>query len=150
MAFTLTSSAFRDGAAIPRVCTCDGDDLAPPLTWAGAPPDTRGYALLMDDPDAPSGTFTHWLLYDIPGTASDLRTSGVGKTLRNDFGRTGYGGPCPPRGHGPHRYVLTLHAVDVAELDVQGKTRPSLEQALQGHVLATAQLTGVYERKLRK
>ena len=150
MAFTLTSSAFRDGEAIPRACTCDGDDLTPPLTWAGAPEGTRAFVLVMEDPDAPNGTFTHWVVYDIPGSATGLRKEAAGKTLRNDFGRTGYGGPCPPRGHGPHRYVLTLRAVDVPALDVQGTTRESLERALAGHVVATARLTGTYERKLRK
>jgi Raf kinase inhibitor-like YbhB/YbcL family protein len=149
MALILTSSAFRDGEAIPRACTCDGDDLTPPLTWTGAPEGTGGFALVMDDPDAPHGTFTHWVVYDIPGSATGLRKE-AGKTLRNDFGRTGYGGPCPPRGHGPHRYVLTLRAVDVPALDVQGTTRESLERALDGHVIATARLTGIYERKLRK
>jgi Raf kinase inhibitor-like YbhB/YbcL family protein len=146
MAFTLTSSAFQEGEPIPRPFTCEGDDLAPPLAWSGAPQGTRGFALIMDDPDAPRGTFTHWLLYDIPATMSELREQGAGTALRNDFGRAAYGGPCPPPGHGPHRYVFTLYAVDVPALDVRGRQRAALERALQGHTLATARLTGRYQR----
>jgi Raf kinase inhibitor-like YbhB/YbcL family protein len=104
----------------------------------------------MDDPDAPGGTFTHWLLYDIPATTRDLGKHVVGKTLRNSFGRSGYGGPCPPPGHGPHRYVFTLYAVDVSALDLHGNSREALEKAVHAHTLATARLMGRYERKRRK
>lgn len=148
MAFTLTSRAFDEGEPIPRKFTCDGDNAAPPLAWSDAPDGTRGLALVMDDPDAPHGTFTHWLLYDIPATATELTDGSVpGKALRNDFGRSGYGGPCPPVGGGPHRYFFTLHAVDVPSLTLKGGTRTALERVLQAHTLATARLMGWYERK---
>jgi Raf kinase inhibitor-like YbhB/YbcL family protein len=147
MAFRLTSSAFQEGEMIPRQFTCDGDGLAPPLAWSEAPDGTRSFALIMDDPDAPHGTFTHWLLCDIPATTTELADQSVGKALRNDFGRPGYGGPCPPVGHGPHRYFFTLHAVDVPSLALKGRTRKVLERVLQTHTLATARLMGRYERK---
>jgi hypothetical protein len=146
MAFTLTSSAFQDGDTIPRQFTCDGNDTAPPLAWSDAPEGTRSFALVMEDPDAPQGTFTHWLLYDIPVTTMELREQ-AGTALRNSFGHAAYGGPCPPPGHGPHRYLFTLHAVDVPALVLHGKTRASLDQALRAHTLATARLTARYERK---
>ena len=150
MAFTLESSAFQDGETIPKQFTCDGDNFPPPLTWSNAPPGTRGFALVMDDPDAPNGTFTHWLLYDIPAAGTELSEPVEGKSLQNGFGRAGYGGPCPPPGHGPHRYFFTLHAVDVPALEVHGRTRGALERALRDHTLATARLTGCYERKGRR
>jgi Raf kinase inhibitor-like YbhB/YbcL family protein len=146
MTFTLTSSAFQDGNPIPREFTCEGDDGAPPLAWSGAPDGTRSFALIMDDPDAPHGTFTHWMLHDIPATTSELQAH-AGTALRNSFGRAAYGGPCPPPGHGPHRYVFTLYAIDVPALGVRGKTRASLEQAVRAHTLGTARLIGRYERK---
>jgi Raf kinase inhibitor-like YbhB/YbcL family protein len=147
MPFTLSSSAFQDGETIPRQFTCDGVDLAPPLAWSGAPDGTRSFALVMEDPDAPRGTFTHWLLYDIPATTTELRDQADGKALPNSFGQAAYGGPCPPPGHGRHRYVFTLHAIDVPQLDIHGRTRPSLDRALRAHTLATARLTGHYERR---
>jgi Raf kinase inhibitor-like YbhB/YbcL family protein len=146
MAFTLTSSAFQDGGTIPRQFTCDGDDVAPPLAWSDAPEGTRSFALVMEDPDAPQGTFTHWLLYGIPATTTELREQ-VGTALRNSFGRAAYGGPCPPPGHGPHRYVFTLYALDVPTLALHSGTRASLDTALRAHTLATTRLTGRYERK---
>jgi Raf kinase inhibitor-like YbhB/YbcL family protein len=104
----------------------------------------------MKDPDAPKGPFTHWLLYDIPATMTELGETRPGKSLRNDFGRAEYGGPCPPPGHGPHRYVFTLYAVDVPVLDVHGRTREALERSLHAHTLATARLVGRYERKTKR
>jgi Raf kinase inhibitor-like YbhB/YbcL family protein len=145
MAFVLTSSAFHDGETIPRQFTCDGDNLAPPLAWSGAPDGTHSFALVMDDPDAPGGTFTHWLLYDIPATTRELREE-TGTALKNGFGRAEYGGPCPPRGHGSHRYIFTLSALDVPALELRGRTRAALDAALRSHTLATARLTGHYER----
>lgn len=147
MPFTLRSTAFHDGGMIPREFTCDGGDRTPALTWAEAPDGTRSFVLIMDDPDAPGGTFTHWLAYDIPASATEIADRPPGKTLPNDFGRAGYGGPCPPRGHGPHRYFFTLHAVDVPTLTVQGNTRAALERALDGHSLGAARLMGRFERK---
>ena len=145
MAFTALSPDFEDGAVVPRRFTCDGDDAAPQVTFDSAPEGTRSFALIVDDPDAPHGTFTHWLAYDIPPHGPDVRTS-QGKTLENDFGRIGYGGPCPPRGHGAHRYYFTLYAVDVAELQVTHGDRKNLEKALSAHTLATARFMGRYER----
>lgn len=147
MAFTLTSSAFHDGAAIPSTFTCDGDNTPPPLTWSNPPDGTRSFALILDDPDAPHGTFTHWLLYDIPRGTNELTEHPSGTTLRNDFGKAGYGGPCPPPRHGPHRYFFTLYAVDVPSLEVHGRNREALERALNTHVLGTARLMGRYERR---
>jgi Raf kinase inhibitor-like YbhB/YbcL family protein len=145
MAFTLTSSAFDDGEVIPREFTCDGRDLPPPLAWSGAPDGTRSFAIVMEDPDAPQGTFAHWLHFDIPAGTAELRPE-VGRSLRNSFGRTGYGGPCPPPGHGSHRYIFTLYALDVPALDVRRTGRAALDQALGAHTVATAQLIGRYER----
>jgi Raf kinase inhibitor-like YbhB/YbcL family protein len=146
MAFTLTSSAFRDGETIPTRFTCEGEDVPPPLAWSSPPAGTRGFALIMDDPDAPGGTFTHWLLHDIPATAASLDGDDQGRALVTSFRRRGYGGPCPPPGHGPHRYVFALHALDVDRLEIDGKDRGALERALRGHTLAVAHLMGRYER----
>lgn len=150
MAFTLRTNAFAEGGAIPSKYTCDGQDSSPHLAWTGAPQGTTSFALIMDDPDAPVGTFTHWLLHDIPEATSELaegqRPGQVGATLKNDFGRPGYGGPCPPRGHGKHRYIFTLFALDVAAIG-RPTTRGALESAMHGHILATGRVTGTYERK---
>ena len=145
MAFTISSRAFRDGDTVPKQFTCDGADAAPQLKVDQPPPGTRSYALIMDDPDAPKGTFTHWLAYDVPAGSGELRVM-EGKTLRNSFGRSGYGGPCPPPGHGPHRYFFTVYAVDVPALTLRGHTRTDLEDALKPHTLGTARLMGRYER----
>jgi Raf kinase inhibitor-like YbhB/YbcL family protein len=145
MSFTVTSPAFHDGDTIPRQFTCDGADAAPPLRLSDPPEATQSFALILDDPDAPKGTFTHWLAYDIPTANGELAVT-EGKTLRNSFGRSGYGGPCPPPGHGPHRYVFTVHAIDAASLDLKGNSREDLEAALKTHTLATARMMGRYER----
>jgi Raf kinase inhibitor-like YbhB/YbcL family protein len=148
VSFRLTTSAFAEGGEIPKEFTCEGRDVSPPLEWSNAPGGTRSFALIVDDPDAPRGTFTHWLLYDVPADAAriDEHSASVGRTLPNDFGKPGYGGPCPPRGHGPHRYRFTLYALDVPSLQVQGESQQDLEGALSGHTLATTRLTGRYER----
>jgi Raf kinase inhibitor-like YbhB/YbcL family protein len=145
MAFTVTTPAFADGQPVPREFTCDGNDAPPAMTVADPPQGTKSFAIIMDDPDAPKGTFTHWLAYDIPADAATLRAT-AGKVLNNDFGRKGYGGPCPPPGHGSHRYYFTIYAVDVSPLEVRGRSRRDLEAALAGHTLARAQLMGRYER----
>ena len=150
MTFTLTSSAFTDGGLIPAKFTCEGENLSPELRWSDAPANTRSFALIMDDPDAPVGTFTHWVLFDIPADRASLAEgeNKIGVTGKNDFGRAGYGGPCPPRGHGPHRYYITLYALDVASLKLKaGVDRRPVETALRGHVLAKAHYLGRYERK---
>src|SRR5919197_6162289 len=114
----ITSGAFEEGATIPRRHTCDGENVSPPLAWSGAPEGTRSLALIVDDPDAPVGTFAHWLAWGLDREAGGL---GEGERApsegRNDFGRTGYGGPCPPRGHGRHRYFFRLYAL-AGELDL--------------------------------
>jgi Raf kinase inhibitor-like YbhB/YbcL family protein len=142
----ITSEAFEEGDAIPRRHTCEGEDLSPPLSWTGAPEGTRSLALIVDDPDAPVGTFTHWLAWGIDPGADLGEGEAAPREGRNDFGEVGYRGPCPPTGHGRHRYFFRLHALD-AELDLErGAGRDELERALEGHVLETAELVGGYER----
>lgn len=145
----LTSEAFDDGSPIPSRFTCDGEDVPPSLRWTDPPMGTQSFALIVDDPDAPRGTFRHWGLFDIPSGARQLgEGGGQAREARNDFGRTGYGGPCPPRGHGPHRYSFRLLALDVARLPLAaGSAVSEVEQAAQPHVLASALLTGRYERR---
>lgn len=149
----LTSDAFRQGDAIPARFTCDADDISPPLAWRAVPEATQSFALVCDDPDAPMGTWVHWVYYDIPAGTSSL-PAGVpvmadpdsgGTQGRNDFGQLGYGGPCPPGG--THRYFFRLYAVDcVLSLD-PGATRQDLQNTLEGHVLAEAELMGTYRRR---
>jgi hypothetical protein len=150
----LTSPAFADGAAMPRRLTADGDDVSPPLAWAGVPPGTRSLALICDDPDAPVGTWVHWVLYGLPGDLAALpeavppaeRLAGGGRQGLNDFGRVGYGGPAPPRGRG-HRYVFTVYALDAA-VDLEPRaTKAALLQAMSGHTLGEGRLTGIYQRR---
>jgi Raf kinase inhibitor-like YbhB/YbcL family protein len=146
-AFACQSSAFQDGAPIPRRHGCEGEDLSPPLSWSGVPEGTRSLALVVDDPDAPAGTFTHWLGWSLDPDAEGL---GEGEAApvegTNDFGTSGYRGPCPPPGHGRHRYSFRLYALD-SDLDRRpGAGRRELERALEGHTLATAELIGTYER----
>ena len=150
MTFTLTITAFADGSPIPAKFTCEGANVSPELRWNDAPADTRSYALIVDDPDAPVGTFTHWVLFDVPADRSSLAegASAIGVAGKNDFGRASYGGPCPPRGHGPHRYTFTLYALDIASLKLKaGAGRREMEAALRGHILAQAIYLGRYERK---
>lgn len=146
--FVLTSSAFADGAAIPARFSCDGADASPPLEWHGAPADTRSLALVVRDPDARG--FVHWLAYDIAGSSEGALTEALAPSAaspdqgRNDFGKLGYGGPCPPSG--THHYVFTLSALD-RQLGLGGSKRlDAVEAAMQGHVLASATLTGTYRR----
>jgi Raf kinase inhibitor-like YbhB/YbcL family protein len=154
MALTLSSPSFSHEDKIPRQYTCDGSDQSPPLQWTGAPRGTQGFALLVHDPDAPSGPFTHWVLFDIPVEMAEIPEGAapaeVGVPGTNDFGREGYGGPCPPPGHGPHRYFFTLYALDRSGVGLglrRGARRAEVERALQGHILAEAQLMGTYERR---
>jgi hypothetical protein len=145
--FALESSAFQHARSIPDRYTCEGEDLSPPLRWANVPEGTRALALVVDDPDAPSGVFTHWVAWGLDPAAGGL---GEGESApgegKNDFGTTGYRGPCPPPGHGRHRYVFRLYALD-AELELgAGAAKGELERALEGHVLTMAELVGSYER----
>ena len=152
MSFQITVSGFADGGTIPQRHTCEGQDLSPALDWAGAPAGAKSFVLIVDDPDAPVGTWNHWLLYDLPATTESLaeaaRPPAPARSGRNDFGRLGYGGPCPPRGHGPHRYYFRLYAVEVASLGLpEGVSRADLDRALRPHVLAETQYLGRYERR---
>ena len=152
MPFKLILPAFSEGAPIPKLLTCDGADVSPSLEWDGAPAAARSLALIMDDPDAPRGTWTHWLLYDLPSAVRSLaqgyKPGKLGISGTNDFGRLGYGGPCPPKGGGAHRYFFKLHALDVASLGLPaGARRADLDKALRGHVLADTQYFGRYERR---
>ena len=151
MAFSLKVKGFDDGAFIPKRNACDGEDSSPALEWSNEPKGTNSFALIMDDPDAPGGTWNHWLLWDIRNNVHSLaegfRPGLLGASGKNDFGRPGYGGPCPPKGHGAHRYYFTLYAVDRPFLgQPAGAKRPQVDQALQGHVLAQAQYMGRYAR----
>jgi Raf kinase inhibitor-like YbhB/YbcL family protein len=151
MAFRIFSSAFAEGGMIPELYTCDGADLAPSLEWNGEPPETRSFALIVEDPDAPVGTWCHWLLYDIPPKIHDLaqgyKPGKLGVSGANDFGKQGYGGPCPPKG-APHRYFFKLYALDVHTLGLSaGVKRAELQKAIQGHTLAQSEYLGRYQRK---
>ncbi len=144
---TLTSTAFADGASIPADYSCDGPNISPPLAWTGAPAAARAFALLMEDPDAPSGAFVHWVLYDlasgsslpaaVPATTS-IATQGV-----NSAGRPGYTGPCPPRGS-THHYRFSLFALDAPTGLPAGAKASDVRSAIEGHTLATATLTATF------
>ncbi len=151
----ISSTAFAHDAAIPARSTCDGNDVSPPLAWSGVPPGTKSLALIVDDPDAPDPaaptmTWVHWVLYNLPpdceGLVEAVRTLPPG-TLEglNDWKRTGYGGPCPPVGR--HRYFHRVLALDAMLPDLRRPTRSKLEAAMRGHVLAEASLVGTYKRK---
>src|ERR1051326_6434105 len=151
MAFKLFSNAFSEGGWIPELHSCQGADLSPSLEWSGAPPETLSYTLIVDDPDAPGGNWCHWLLYDLSDKVANLapgyKPGTLGISGTNDFGKPGYGGPCPPKG-GPHRYFFKLHALDVHTLGLPaGVKRDELLKALQGHVLVEAQYMGRYQRR---
>ena len=145
----LSSDAFANGQAIPTQYTCDGANQSPPLAWSEPPQGTKSFALVVDDPDAPSGTFRHWGAYDIPASARSLATgASAGTQATNDFGKTGYGGPCPPRGHGPHHYRFRLLALDVERLDLPAIAKVAeLESDAKKHLIGRAELTGTYERR---
>lgn len=152
MAFRIRSLAFDEGGWIPKRHTGEGEDLSPPLEWQDVPPGTRSLALVMDDPDAPAGVWTHWILWDIPVTETGLPEGFVPGRLGisgvNDFGKEGYNGPMPPRGHGPHRYFFKLYALDTRHLMVAaGVKRHEFDKALMGHILEETWTMGRYERK---
>jgi Raf kinase inhibitor-like YbhB/YbcL family protein len=152
MQLAITSSAFSEGGMIPRQYSCDGPDISPDLSWQGVPEGSRSLALICDDPDAPVGTWVHWVLFNIPAgekglaaeIAPDATLSNGALHGTNDFRRLGYGGPCPPSG--THRYYFKLYALDtVLPLD-SGATKAQVEAAMAGHILAQAQLMGKYKR----
>ena len=153
MAFTISSPSFRNGAEIPKKFTCDGADVSPLLSWSGAPSATKSFALIADDPDAPVGTWTHWVIFDLPASTSGLPEN-VAKTAdpptggrqgQNDFHKLGYGGPCPPPGK-PHRYFFKLYALDLQLGLKAGASKHEVERAMDGHVLAKAEWMGTYHR----
>ena len=153
MKFALTSPAFTDGATIPTQYTCTGADVSPPLQWTNPPAGTRSFALVVDDPDAPSGTWVHWVVYDIPETVQDIpeaipkqdKFPKGGMQGMNDFKKVGHGGPCPPPGP-PHRYYFRLYALD-AVLNLKPRaTKAQLLEASQRHILGEAMLMGRFGR----
>jgi Raf kinase inhibitor-like YbhB/YbcL family protein len=149
VSFVLTSQSFGSGETIPVSFTCDGADVSPELRWSEIPTSTRSLALIVDDPDAPGGTFVHWVLFDIPASAAKLAEAekAIGTNGKNGFNQTQYRGPCPPPGK-PHRYFFNLYALDVDSLNLQpGASKTDLLQAINNHVVGTAQLLGLYERK---
>ena len=157
-ALDLRSPAFGHGEKIPPRYTCEGEDAVPELQWSAPPPDTQSFALIVDDPDAagvagaPDGPFVHWILFDLPPSSRGVGRGeeALGTPGRNDFQHEGWGGPCPPPNHGEHRYRFHLHALDVPTLDLErGASRDEVERAMEGHVLADAELVGRFERGAR-
>jgi Raf kinase inhibitor-like YbhB/YbcL family protein len=150
----LTSSAFKQGEKIPYLYTCEGDDISPPLQWTGAPVTSRSYALICEDPDAPRGTYIHWVLFNIPGDAVELKQavptlpelpSGA-RHGRNTAGDMAYAGPCPPPGK-PHRYFFRLYALDISLNLSSGVTKVELNKAMNQHIVAQGTLMGTYEHR---
>lgn len=154
MAFEIRSSSFAPNGAIPKRHTCEGDDVSPPLTWRGVPTAAKSLVLIVDDPDAPDPaapktTWVHWILYNLPtstgGLAEGIRDLPAGTAEgKNDWSRSGYGGPCPPIGR--HRYFFKLYALDAILPDLQQPTKGALERAMQGHVIAHTEVIGTYQK----
>jgi len=152
MAITITSAAFTEGSIIPREYTCDGEDISPPLAWAGIPENAKSLALICDDPDAPMGTWVHWVLFNIPAHIMELSAKIPSEKIIqngakhgiNDFRKIGYGGPCPPGG--THRYYFKLYALDTEINAEAGITNIELLKKMEGHILAEGQLMGRYSR----
>jgi Raf kinase inhibitor-like YbhB/YbcL family protein len=154
MSIQITSTVFAEGKPIPEKHTCQGRDISPPLQWTNAPANTKSFALIADDPDAPVGTWVHWVLYDLPPNTTELPEdvaktqviSNGAKQGLNSWPRLGYGGPCPPPGK-PHRYFFKIYALDTM-LDLKpGVTKKDLLKVMEGHVLAQGQLMGTYQRQ---
>ncbi len=150
---SIKSTDFKDSEIIPKKFTCDGEDLSPELLWDNAPKGASGFTLAVEDPDAPMGTFIHWVVYDIPADTTRIergagnKAGNAFKQGMNDFGKKGYGGPCPPKGHGRHRYMFILKALDVNGLGLpEGATLKDVQRAEKGHVLAETRITGIYSR----
>ncbi len=152
MVIKVTSSAFEEGGMIPRKYTCDGADVSPPLGWTGVPEEAKTLALISDDPDAPMGTWVHWVLFNLPARIQEIHeaipaekelTNGA-RQGRNDFRKIGYGGPCPPGG--THRYYFKLYALDTVLNLPAGATKAELLKAMEGHILEEGQLMGRYKR----
>ena len=152
MKIDVTSSAFKEGATIPAKYTCGGQNISPPLAWSGAPKETNSFALICDDPDAPAGTWVHWVIFDIPANVNSLpekvakqeEIAGLGKNGKNTSQHFGYDGPCPPSG--THRYYFKLYALDTMLNLKAGLSKEELLSAMKNHVLAEAQIMGRYKR----
>ncbi len=153
MALVVSSSAFQEGSEIPTKYTCEGQDVSPALTWSEPSAGAQSFTLIMDDPDAPVGVFTHWVLFNLPVDSRGLPEAMPAQAQlpdgslqgKNDFGKIGYGGPCPPPGRA-HRYQFTLYALD-KPLDLKaGASKKQVIDAMQGHILAWGRLTGTYQR----
>ena len=152
MEIKLTSTAFQEGQPIPRQYTCDGINVSPPLEWSGTTSNAKTLAIICDDPDAPAGTWVHWVLYNLPGDKIGLvenvpttaSVPGGGLQGTNDFKKIGYGGPCPPSG--THRYFFKLYALDVGLSLKAGATKADVEKVMSGHIIGQAQLMGTYRR----
>jgi len=153
MTLSLSSPVFQEGEGIPITYTCDGQDISPPLTWGEPPSETQSFALIMDDPEAPGGVFTHWLLFNLPADSRELpeavplhnELENGALQGKNGFGEIGYGSPCPPLG-AAHHYRFTIYALDQALDLMAGASRKQVIDAITGHILAWGQLTGIYQR----
>jgi Raf kinase inhibitor-like YbhB/YbcL family protein len=153
MQIQISSAAFKEGEAIPVVYTCDGENISPQLSWTDTPQDSQSLALIVDDPDAPAGTWVHWVVFNLPPTINSLsegassagRQEQFGVAGTNSFQKPGYGGPCPPKGK-PHRYFFKLYALDTMLGLKSGASKADVEKAMQSHILAQGQLMGTYGR----
>lgn len=153
MSISIRSSAFAEGTGIPSAYTCDGEDISPPLEWSDAPDTTQSFAVICDDPDAPNGTWVHWIIYDIPADTNGIdekqphnkALSNGAKQGMNDFKNIGYGGPCPPRG--THRYFFRIYALDTQLGLGPGASKDDLVRAMEGHILEEGSLKGKYESR---
>jgi Raf kinase inhibitor-like YbhB/YbcL family protein len=143
----VTSTAFENGESIPKKYTCDGENINPPLTFSNIPAGVVSFVLIVEDPDSPNGNFTHWVMFNIPGSMLQILEHSVPDNAlqgKNDFGNIGYGGPCPQTG--THRYIFNVYALD-RKLDLMpGVTKQSVKETMQGHIMDTADITGVYTR----
>ena len=156
MTLKITSTVFQPGGAIPSQCTCEGQDISPPLAWSGAPANTKTFALIVDDPDAPDPAkpqrvYVHWVVYNLPGTVTALRENASKTALpkgavhgKNDWGKAEYGGPCPPIGR--HRYFFKVYALDTELTGLSSPTKADLERAMKGHILDSAEVVGTYQK----
>lgn len=156
-ALNLTSSVFENGGYIPDRYTCDGKNYSPPLSWNEAPGKVKSFALIVDDPDAPAGTWVHWLLYNLPAESEGLEENISNKKLnslkikqgKNDFGQLSYGGPCPPPGPA-HKYLFKLYALNKKITIKEGATKSEIIDQIQGHIISEAKLVGFYQRNMNK
>ena len=151
MSLSLNSDAFNEGGVIPSKFTCEGDDVAPPLEWNGVPENAQSLVLIVDDPDAPKMTWVHWVVYNLPPDVKGLPEGAMANMLPvgtkqglNDWNNIGYGGPCPPTGR--HRYFFKLYVLDTVLKNMNSPTKAEIEAAMQGHVIAQAELVGTYKK----